>query len=65
LKARRRFARRQKLIPHIWREAQHSAATGEPMMRALQLWHPEASPYQYYFGRDLLVCPVVKESAEA
>ncbi len=50
---------RQRLMPYIWQEAQHSANTGEPMMRALQLWHPEASPYQYYFGHDLLVCPVV------
>lgn len=30
------------------------------MMRALALWHSEASPYQYLFGRDLLVCPVVE-----
>ncbi len=50
---------RQHLMPYIWQEARHSASTGEPMMRALQLWHPEASPYQYFFGRDLLVCPVV------
>jgi alpha-glucosidase (family GH31 glycosyl hydrolase) len=57
-------ALRQRLLPYIWREAQHSASTGEPMMRALQLWHAEASPYQYFFGRDLLVCPVVEEGAE-
>ena len=50
---------RQRLMPFIWQEAQHSAATGEPMMRALQLWYPEASQYQYFFGRDLLVCPIV------
>jgi len=50
---------RQRLMPYIWQEAQHSAASGEPMMRALQLWYPGASPYQYFFGRDLLVCPVV------
>ena len=50
---------RQRLMPYIWQEAQHSAATGEPMMRALQLWYPEASQYQYFFGRDLLVCPIV------
>ena len=29
-------------------------------MRALKLWYPEASDYQYLFGRDLLVCPVVQ-----
>ncbi len=54
------MAVRQRLMPYILQEAQHSAATGEPMMRALQLWHNEASPYQYYFGRDLLICPVVE-----
>ncbi|MBX3066040.1 MAG: glycoside hydrolase family 31 [Anaerolineae bacterium] len=51
---------RQKLMPYIWQEAQHSAATGEPMMRALKLWYPQASEYQYFFGRDLLVSPVVE-----
>ncbi|MCA9906525.1 MAG: glycoside hydrolase family 31 protein, partial [Anaerolineae bacterium] len=51
---------RHNLMPYIWQEAQHAAQTGEPMMRALALTHPEASPYQYLFGRDLLVCPVVE-----
>jgi alpha-glucosidase (family GH31 glycosyl hydrolase) len=51
---------RQRIMPYILREAQHSADTGEPMMRALQLWHAEAREYQYLFGRDLLVCPVVQ-----
>jgi hypothetical protein len=27
-----------------------------------QLPYPEASPYQYMFGCDLLICPVVEES---
>lgn len=47
-------------MPYIWREAQHSVATGEPMMRALRLWHPQARDYNYFFGRDLLVSPVVE-----
>jgi len=51
---------RQKLMPYIWREAQHSAATGEPFMRALKLTEARASDYQYFFGRDLLVCPIVE-----
>ncbi|MBL8162237.1 MAG: glycoside hydrolase family 31 [Anaerolineae bacterium] len=51
---------REKLRPYIWQEAQHSAASGEPLMRALQLWYPDASPYSYFFGRDLLICPVVE-----
>lgn len=52
---------RHNLMPYIWREAQHAAQTGQPMMRALALWHVDASPYQYMFGRDLLVNPVVEE----
>ena len=51
---------RHNLMPYIWQEAQYAAQTGRPMMRALALWYPEASPYQYFFGRDLLVCPVVE-----
>lgn len=51
---------RHNLLPYIWQEAQHSASTGEPMMRALKLYEPKASNYQYFFGRDLLVCPVVE-----
>ena len=54
---------RHNLMPYIWQEAQHSAQTGEPMMRALKLWHQQASDTQYFFGRDLLVCPVVDEGA--
>ncbi|HEX3049203.1 MAG TPA: TIM-barrel domain-containing protein, partial [Aggregatilineaceae bacterium] len=52
---------RHNLMPYIWQEARHAAQTGEPMMRAAQLWDSQASPYQYFFGRDLLVCPVVEE----
>ncbi|HVU13329.1 MAG TPA: TIM-barrel domain-containing protein [Phototrophicaceae bacterium] len=54
---------RRNLLPYIWQEAQYSARTGQPMMRTLKLWHPAASDYQYFFGRDLLVCPVVEEGA--
>jgi alpha-glucosidase (family GH31 glycosyl hydrolase) len=54
---------RHNLMPYIWQEARHAASTGQPMMRALRLWHEQASEYQYFFGRDLLVCPVVEEGA--
>lgn len=54
---------RHNLLPYIWQEAQYAAQTGQPMMRALKLWHYGASDYQYFFGRDLLVCPVVEEGA--
>lgn len=54
---------RHNLMPYIWQEAQHSAQTGEPMMRALKVLHPNApaSDYPYFFGRSLLVCPVTAE----
>ncbi|MFN8379745.1 MAG: glycoside hydrolase family 31 protein [Anaerolineae bacterium] len=51
---------RRNLMPYIWQEAQHSAQSGEPMMRAARLLDPAASDMQYFFGRDLLVCPVVE-----
>ncbi len=54
---------RHNLMPYIWQEAQHSAATGEPMMRALKLFYGDASDYAYFFGRDLLVYPVVQPNA--
>jgi len=55
---------RHRLMPYIWQEAQHAARTGEPMMRALALWDPQATPYAYFFGRDLLVFPVVEPGVE-
>lgn len=54
---------RHNLMPYIWQEAQHSAATGEPMMRALKFWQADADDFAYYFGRDLLVFPVVEANA--
>ncbi len=54
---------RHNLMPYIWQEAQHSAATGEPLMRAARLFDDAASPYDYFFGRDLFVSPVVEEGA--
>lgn len=61
----RRFVNvRHNLMPYIWQEAQFSAKTGQPLMRALVLTDPAAEPYQYFFGRDLLVTPVTKAGAE-
>jgi len=59
-------ARRRWLRPYILREAEHTAATGRPLMCALPLAYPDdprvrAYPYQYLFGRDLLVAPTVEE----
>jgi alpha-glucosidase (family GH31 glycosyl hydrolase) len=65
----RYFARlRMALIPYLVREASYSAASGEPMLRALCLDYP-AEPAswrtsdRFMFGRDLLVAPVVYEGA--
>jgi alpha-glucosidase (family GH31 glycosyl hydrolase) len=54
---------RHNLMPYIWHEAQHSAVSGEPMLRALALTEPLASPYTYWFGRELLVFPVTDAGA--
>ena len=51
---------RQQLMPYIWQEAQFSARTGQPMMRAARLIDSNASDFQYFFGRDMLVSPVVE-----
>jgi len=51
---------RHNLMPYFWQEAQHTAQSGQPMMRALKLWHAEASDYPYFLGRDLLIYPVVE-----
>jgi len=66
----RKFVKlREQLMPYILKEAAHSAETGLPMMRALPLVYANdadcrAFPYQYLFGRDLLVVPVTEPGAE-
>ncbi len=57
---------RMSLMPYILAEAQYCVETGQPMMRALALAYPDDPtcaefPYQYLFGRDLLVAPVTQE----
>jgi alpha-glucosidase (family GH31 glycosyl hydrolase) len=57
------------LMPYIMAEAAYSAETGLPMMRALPLAYPGNAqvakyPYQYLFGRDLLVAPVTTPGVE-
>ncbi len=51
---------RNQLMDYIWQEAQFTEKTGQPMMRATQAIDVKASPYDYFFGRDLLVSPVVQ-----
>ena len=56
---------RHRLKPYILQEALHTSATGRPLMCALPLAYPDdtlcrAHPYEYLFGRDLIVCPTVE-----
>lgn len=55
---------RQQLMPYILKEARFSAQSGQPMMRAAQLIDPSASNYDYFFGRELFVSPVVEPDTE-
>ena len=67
----RHFARlRMALLPYLVREAVHSAASGEPMLRAMLLDHPDDPQCwqladQYRLGRDLLVAPVTAEGVSS
>lgn len=61
---------RMNLLPHIWSEAIKASQRGLPLMRALALEFPHdaqvaAFPYQYLFGENLLVAPVVWEGCSA
>lgn len=57
---------RTQLYPYIWRAAQEYLHTGMPIMRHLALAYPSdprvysaAAEYEYLFGPDLLVAPVI------
>ena len=59
---------RYKLMPYIYTAARDTADTGLPMMRAMWLHHPDdpaavARSDQFFWGRDLLVAPVVEKGA--
>lgn len=61
---------RMNLLPHIWSEAIKASRSGLPLMRALPLVLPHEQqavnfPYQYLFGENLLVAPVVWEGCTA
>ncbi len=67
----RKYAKlRTQLYPYIWAAANEYRATGMPMMRHLSLaylddpavYSPDAE-YEFLFGPDLLVAPVVEEGA--
>jgi alpha-glucosidase (family GH31 glycosyl hydrolase) len=67
----RKFANlRMNLFPYIGSEARYCSQTGLPLMRALALdFHDDQAckgfPYQYLFGRSLLVAPVVEPGADS
>jgi alpha-glucosidase (family GH31 glycosyl hydrolase) len=69
----RRFAKlRTQLFPYIWQAANEYRATGMPIMRHLSLAYPQDSrvyspdaEYEYLFGPDLLVAPVIAEGARS
>jgi alpha-D-xyloside xylohydrolase len=60
---------RMNLLPYIVEQAKHSCIKGIPLMRAMVLECPEdPKTYsmfdQYFFGEQLLVAPIIKESTE-
>lgn len=61
---RRWWRLRYSLIPYIYQEALVTTRTGNPMIRALLMEHPDDSTVwhidnQYYFGSQFLCCPVM------
>jgi len=60
---------RYRLIPYIYSGFYQMYLTGAPLMQALVLQYPNdpntyAIDDQYFFGRDLLVCPVTVKGAK-
>jgi alpha-glucosidase len=61
---------RYRLMPYIYTAARETAETGLPMMRAMWLHHPDdpaavARGDQFYWGRDILVAPVLEQGARS
>jgi len=59
---------RYRLMPYTYTAARECAETGLPMMRAMWLHHPDdatavARGDQFFWGRDILVAPVVEKGA--
>ena len=59
---------RYRLMPYLYTALRESAQTGMPIVRAMWLHHPD-DPIaaqrgdQYFWGRDMLVAPVVEKGA--
>ncbi len=59
---------RYRMMPYLYSAVRECTVTGMPVMRALWLHHPDdpaavARGDEYYWGRDLLVAPVVEQGA--
>jgi alpha-glucosidase/alpha-D-xyloside xylohydrolase len=59
---------RYRMLPYIYTAARECCDTGLPMMRAMWLHHPDDPEAvkrgdQFFWGRDLLVAPVVEKGA--
>jgi len=65
----RKYARlRYKMVPYIYSSYYTMYKTGLPIMRALVMHHPDdPNTYQiddqYYFGDNIMVCPVIVKNA--
>ena len=61
---------RSRLMPYLYSAVRETSLTGLPIMRALWLHFPDdpraaACGDEYFWGRDLLVAPVVEKAAES
>ncbi|HET7698181.1 MAG TPA: TIM-barrel domain-containing protein [Vicinamibacterales bacterium] len=59
---------RYRLMPYLYSAVRETAQTGMPILRAMWLHHPDdpaavSRGDQYFWGRDLLVAPVVEKGA--
>jgi alpha-glucosidase len=60
---------RYALLPYIYTEMQHASTSGEPLLRPLFLDYPKMPrvhkiDHEFMFGRQLLVAPVLWETAK-
>lgn len=63
---RRAIELRYRLLPYLYSEMRHAAQTGEPVMRPLVYDFPDhrdvhKAQYEFLFGRQILVAPVVRQ----
>ena len=66
---RKYFTLRTQLIPYIYTYAWLAHRDAMPLLRPLYLQHPELEeaykqPYEYFFGDDLLVAPVLEAGGQ-